>query len=423
MANLRDHGFIHQQLDRIAEHLERVVESGPTTGRGDHTPTHVHTELLEAVRDARRAEADPAPGTYYSRRPIVSLAQSALQQRREAKADKEKMGDKFTQADIGWVVEIALALLWRLLHDRHPFCDEPAVAKIGDASRLVLVSDWGTGLEEAEAVAAAMRPWIHETERAVHVINLGDTYYSGLEQEVRDNILRPWPVDPGDKGTISSWALNGNHDMYSGGRGYFDVMLTDPRFRRQRAANGSPTSWFSLQSKDWNVIGLDTAWNDELPFGWAQGHLYGGQAKHVAAAAADPDRKLLLLSHHQLFTANDEDQDVGEKIEGALKPTLDEHGVDVWFWGHEHDCVAYHPHKNVRAARAIGHGAVPEIAELPPPAQPDYVDWRFEEYRTSEDGEHWGKHGFAVLDLKPGSIEVHHVDDEGNVHHEEELPQ
>lgn len=423
MADLRDHQFFHQQFEKVVDHLEQIVKSGPTTGRGNRTPPHVHAELLEAARAAQEEESGPVKGVYYSRRPVVSLAQSAFHQRLEAKGDDEEMGDKFTKADIGWVVEIALSLFWRLLHDRHPFCDEPATATIGDASRLVLVSDWGTGLKEAKLVAEAMGPWIEGHKHPVQVVHLGDTYYSGLDQEVRDHILKPWPVEdkPADE-KLASWALNGNHDMYSGGRGYFDTLLTDQRFGLQRAANGSPTSWFSLRTGDWNIVGLDTAWNDHLPFGWAQGHLYGKQAEHVADRAADPDRKLLLLSHHQLFTANDEDQDVGEKIEGALEETLDGDGVDVWFWGHEHDCVAYHPHKNVRSARAIGHGAVPELAE-PNAPQPDYVDWRFDETRTSEDGEVWGKHGFAVLDLKPGSITVSHVNDEGDVHREEELPQ
>lgn len=418
--DLREHGFFHEEFAKVVDHLEQLVAGSPSTERGRKTPHHVHQELLEAAKEAQDAEAGTAPdGAYYSRRPIVSLAQSAFQQRREAKQDKEEMGDKFTKADIGWVVEIALSLLWRLLHDRHPFCNEPATAPIEDNARLVLVSDWGTGLEEAKLVADAMRPWIEVGDRQVHVVHLGDTYYSGLEQEVRDHILKLWPVaEPTD--SLFSWALNGNHDMYSGGRGFFDTLLTDPRFRRQCAANGSPTSWFSLQSKQWNVVGLDTAWNDHLPFGWMQGHLYGNQAKVVAEAAADPDRKLLLLSHHQLFTAG-ADADVGEKIEAALKPTLEKDGVDVWFWGHEHDCVAYHPHKGVKAARAIGHGAVPELADLDPP-KPDYVKWWFDQYRTSEDGEKWGVHGFAVLDLKPGSIEVRHVNDEGEVHAEEELP-
>lgn len=420
MPDLRDQGFFHRQFGKVVAHLTQIAESGPTTVRGAKTPPHVYEELLRAARDAQAEAGTPGPAAYYSRHPVVSLAQSALQQRLETREDEE-MGDPFTKADIGWVVEIGLALLWRLLHDRHPFCDEAATAPLDNRSRLVLVSDWGTGQLGAERVAEQMRPWIAETDRSVHVVHLGDTYYSGLEQEVRDHVLRLWPVQDGEEGKIASWALNGNHDMYSGGRGYFDTLLADPRFHRQRAANGAPTSWFSLQSDHWNVIGLDTAWNDHLPFEWQQGHLHGGQADLVAARAKDPGRKLLLLSHHQLFTVSDADRDVGERIQKALQPTLDNEGVDVWFWGHEHDCVAYEPHAGVRAARAIGHGAVPELAAEESPHPPDYVQWQYHGYRVGEEDRlRWAKHGFAVVDLDGDAATVRYVDDEGKLHHSPE---
>lgn len=416
MIDLRDHGFFHQQFDKVVEHLDKIVNSGPTTARGAKTPPHVYSELLEAARTAQAEASDPVPGAYYSRHPVVSLAQSAFQQRLDAR-EEEEMGDPFTKTDLGWVVEIGLSLLWRLFHDRHSFCNEAATAALANKSRLVLVSDWGTGQLDAERVAKQMRPWITDTDREVHVVHLGDTYYSGLEQEQRDHVLRLWPVEKGEEDRIRSWALNGNHDMYSGGRGYFDILLGDQRFGRQRAGNGVPTSWFALQSDGWNVIGLDTAWNDNLPLGWAQGHLEGGQADLVAARAKDPDRKLLLLSHHQLFTVVDEDLNVGEHIQRELQPTLDGEGVDVWFWGHEHDCVAYEPHLGVRAARAIGHGAVPELAPQPPAKPPPFFKWQYDGYRVGDkDGLHWAKHGFAVVDLDKDGATVQYVDDEGKVH-------
>jgi Calcineurin-like phosphoesterase len=422
MDDLRDKEFFHQQFGRVVEHLEQVVDAGAATVRGAKASPQLYADMLKAARQAQAEAGEPDGGAYYSRHPVVSLAQSALQQRREDR-EKEEMGDPFTKADIGWVVEIGLSLLWRLLHDRHPFCDEPATAALEDNARLVLVGDWGTGQEGAKRVAEAMRPWIERTDRPVHVIHLGDVYYSGLEREVRDHFLRLWPVREDEKDSVSSWALNGNHDMYSGGRGFFDTLLVDPRFQRQRAANGAPTSWFALQSEHWDVVGLDTAWNDHLPFEWTQGHLHGGQADLVAARAADPQRRLLLLSHHQLFTISD-DNDVGKPIAKALRPTLDGDGIDVWFWGHEHDCVAYHPHAGVRAARAIGHGAVPELAAAAPADPPSFLQWRYNGYRVgADDGLHWAKHGFAVLDLDGERLTAHYVDDEGEEHHSpESLP-
>jgi Calcineurin-like phosphoesterase len=421
VVDLLNQGRFHELFGEVVDHLDRIVAGKPETKRGEKTSPSVHKQLLEAAKAAQQAEGDDTgKGTYYSRHPVVSLAQSAFQQRREAKPDEE-MGDPFTKADLGWVVEIGLSLFWRLLHDRHPFCDEPATGELQDSARLVLVSDWGTGREEAEEVAAAMRAWIEKADRPVHVVHLGDTYYSGMDQEVRDHILDLWPVKQEEKDSTASWCLNGNHDMYSGGRGYFDTLLGDPRFWRQRAANGAPTSWLSLQSKRWNLVGLDTAWNDHLPFEWRLGHLYGGQAEHVAKRAADSDRKLMLLSHHQLFTVDDDDR-VGEHIREELGPTLEEHGVDVWFWGHEHDCLAYHPHQGVEAAYAIGHGAVPELAAQPPAEEQPFVKWRFDEHTENDDGEKWAKHGFAVVDLSPENATVHHIREDGTTHTTEELP-
>jgi hypothetical protein len=67
--------------------------------------------------------------------------------------------------------------------------------------------------------------------------------------------LAPWPVKPAQAGAITSWCLNGHHDMYSGGRGYFRTVLSDPRFARQQRSNR-----FVLRHPKWEILGLDTAW-------------------------------------------------------------------------------------------------------------------------------------------------------------------
>jgi hypothetical protein len=61
----------------------------------------------------------------------------------------------------------------------------------------------------------------------------GDIYKSGTEKEVRERFLRFWP---GNAATLSR-AMPGNHEMYSGGIGYFDHVL--PAF-------GQQTSYFSF---------------------------------------------------------------------------------------------------------------------------------------------------------------------------------
>jgi hypothetical protein len=110
--------------------------------------------------------------------------------------------------------------------------------------------------------------------------------------------------------TTGSWALPANHEMYSGAHGFFETILADDRFVRQRTAADEPTSWFRLTSSRWQVVGLDTTWHDPLiefvkgnftGLG-ATGHLQDPQASTLAGWADDTSRRLLLLSHHQLFT-------------------------------------------------------------------------------------------------------------------------
>ena len=48
-------------------------------------------------------------------------------------------------------------------------------------------------------------------------------------------------------------ALNGNHEMYSGGFGYFKLIL--PAFEQD-------SSYFALQNEHWLLVGLDTAYVD-----------------------------------------------------------------------------------------------------------------------------------------------------------------
>ena len=100
---------------------------------------------------------------------------------------------------------------------------------------------------------------MEQTDREQHVIHLGDVYYSGWPEEYEDHFLPNWPVAPGQEDRYGSRCLNANHDMFSGG--HFDHLLKDERFRRQRSAR-QPTSYFSLENDHWQILGLDSAWQD-----------------------------------------------------------------------------------------------------------------------------------------------------------------
>src|SRR5262249_41951842 len=152
-----------------------------------------------------------------------------------------------------------------------------------------IVGDWGTGIERAKKVAHEMRVVIEQGAKdglQQHVIHLGDVYYSGWKREYENRFLRYWPVDIAEGRTIASWCLNGNHDMYSGGHAYYDYLLADPRFTRQEQS-----SFFSLSNDHWEVLALDSSWED--------GGLEGIQGDWALAKLNESKRKVMLLSHHQ----------------------------------------------------------------------------------------------------------------------------
>ena len=137
----------------------------------------------------------------------------------------------------------------------------PATVRLEDTAKVFVLGDWATGLTPARNVAVRIREQLQRVPDGVdtHVIHLGDTYYACLENEVRRRFLDLWPVAPG--ASVRSWSLAGNHDMYSGGHGYYEVLLADPRFAQQQQC-----SYFSLRNDYWQIIGLDSSYkNPDTP--------------------------------------------------------------------------------------------------------------------------------------------------------------
>jgi len=379
------------------------------------------------------AQGEPVP--YLSRDPLVSLVQSAIESAlREQGAAEEAPPDRgvwarivhtveallhpgnFSPSDPDWVIKIAESMLEHLARGNHPFNPRPAEHAVSDSARLVVVGDWGTGLKRAQAVAAYMAEEVAGAlaqGRQAHVIHLGDVYYSGLPSEVERHVLAYWPVTPDQaKAGVTSWSLNGNHDMYSGGFGYFETLLGDRRFAAQHSADGKATSFFRLTSPSWDFAALDTSWDSDVLSKGAVAVLKDPQAEFVASVAAASARKLVLLSHHQLVSVYDPD-DIGPELAGKLRPVLDSGRVTAWWWGHEHRCMTFGPAGGVRFPRCLGNGGVPVLQAhaiddpVPPPGT-----WEMREYLDSG-GDHWARFGFAVLDLDGDRMEVRYRDETG----------
>ena len=384
-------------------------------------------------------------GPFLARDPIVSLMQTSLDERLREEAriepeDAERDGifervldraddllhpERYGPDDPRWVTQIVKATLRRLAEGNHPFNPKPADYEIADDARVVVVGDWGTGLERARHVARRMAEAVTEAQaagREAHVVHLGDVYYSGVPAEYDRNVLADgwWPVTTtqSEEG-VTSWSLVGNHDMYSGGWGFFDHLLADPRFARQRSSDGTPTSWFRLKSPSWTIAGLDTSWNGDVVSRGNTGVLEEPQAARLQQWAAEPGAgKLMLLSHHQYVTVDDP-RGIGEDLAQKVAPLASANRITAWLWGHEHRCIGFATDE-IPHMRCIGHGGVPVPSRPPRDPLPPPAVWEVTGSYEAE-GERWGRFGFAVLDFAGDRIDVTYRDDAGAETHRETI--
>jgi predicted phosphodiesterase len=252
--------------------------------------------------------------------------------------------------------------------------------QMNNETTVAVVGDWGGGNAAAQAVAkqiAKLKP--------NHVIHLGDVYYAGTPKEVQERFLKYWPM-PASPGT--SFALNSNHEMYSGGYGYFDHILT--QFKQ-------PASYFSLANDNWRFIGLDTGYDEH--------DLHGRQVEWLKAQLT-PGPKTILLSHHQLFSAYENTD--SSKLRNKIQPMLG--NVFGWVWGHEHLAVVYQQNEGINAI-CLGNGCFPYNL----PKNKEKIPIRWIDKRKSTDPDYAGGHTFALFKIKGPQIDIDFIDYQGNV--------
>jgi hypothetical protein len=328
-------------------------------------------------------------------------------------------GGWLSARDPGLVAEVAKGMLKKLAEGNHAFNPGPAEAKFANDARVIVVGDWGSGHPHARTVAGLMAAEVADAmaeHREVHVIHLGDVYYAGEHEEYRNHVLADgwWPVtlEQATSGA-GSWSLMGNADMFGGGHGYFKVLLGDPRFHLQRCADGNPTSWFRVSSEFWEVIGLDTAWDPDVLAQGDVGVLQDPQTDVVTGwIDAAPEKKRLLLSHHQFMTVYDQ-RGIGPVLLDKLSPLVEEGAITAWIWGHEHRCMGF-VHPNVPYPRCLGHGGVQLAPKAPGTRPPKPGVWEETVAFAADDGSgSWGRFGFAVLDFDGANVQVRYRNDEG----------
>jgi hypothetical protein len=251
---------------------------------------------------------------------------------------------------IGWL-GTGLRILFNT--DTHPWISPPETPEvIPDDARIAVFGDWGTGMYGAPVIRDTI---VNKLTRCDVVLHLGDTYYSGADDEIARRLIGDWPLRGGN--TINR-ALNGNHEMYSGGVAYFRALAS---FFKQ------PASCFAMQNANWVLVGLDTAYKD---FDMSPEQV--AWLKRIVTAAGS-QRKLILFSHHQPFSQLD---DQGPNLQVALADLLEQQRVTAWFWGHEHRLVVYEPHLRWGVkGRCVGHGGFPSFRDTDIGAGGDIYKW------------------------------------------------
>ncbi|HEY2930679.1 MAG TPA: metallophosphoesterase [Acidobacteriota bacterium] len=254
---------------------------------------------------------------------------------------------KFDQHDFaGWIGQF---FTWYKRLSSHAWVDanEKPEPLNRNNFRMAVFGDWGTGCYGAPAC----RESIEKYRGNYHIVlHLGDVYYSGTDGEIKDRFLKHWPRRTG----AINRAINGNHEMYTGGEAYFNA-INSPLFAQA-------ASYFAFENDYWILAGLDSAYKDKT--------LAGRQLEWLSSIIKEAaNRKILLFSHHQPFSLLNKFET--SELSTRLQEFLAAGKIFAWYWGHEHRCVIYEQRSDWGMyGRCIGHGGYPHFNDhfgsLPP---------------------------------------------------------
>jgi hypothetical protein len=217
--------------------------------------------------------------------------------------------------------------------------------------RIGILGDWGSGDTVASYVLQQLMAQSPDL-----ILHVGDIYYAGTEDEVQKNFLALL----NQYANVPIYNLPGNHDMYSGGKPFYDTLakLNNNRSypETSMAASIQQASFFCLKNSWLQLQGMDTGYFDSDLFHIANDttKLHELEAKwHLDKLkdASNNKRATFLFSHHQAwspFIGIDDGAILtraielkghmlcfNEHLQSALKDApLDT--VRAWFWGHEH---------------------------------------------------------------------------------------
>jgi choline dehydrogenase-like flavoprotein len=306
--------------------------------------------------------------------------------------------------------------------------------------RLAVAADWATGTVESQKIADNIR-----SAKSHYTIHLGDVYFMGEKSQVEENCLGEsehgfrgvvWPTTS----TRGSFALMGNHEMYSGGHGYFTKFLPHLGIYDRTGAVVQPqsASFFCLQSEHWLILGLDTGYHSggipflssvpvirSIPFLNVDARFDRKMLrwlKHTINTLG-PERihgkGILLLTHHQPVSAFE--TAYPKQVRQLKKLGFLDGREFVWLYGHEHRFTIYNLQdlgKSLRAyPRCIGHGGMP--VELSTLAKPDnrvaYYDPRRHPIDDQDQETKVGYNGHVQLQIDGPTLKIEYRDIDNSI--------
>ena len=262
---------------------------------------------------------------------------------------------KDSVCDPGWGECLTEYLAFKVSGGDFPYrANMNPVFNLDANATIAIIGDWGTGQD----VAINLLTQVKKAGPDV-VIHLGDIYYSGTQTEAQENFLSICQTVLGAGTPV--YSLCGNHDMYSGGNGYY--WLVDQL--KQQA------SYFCLQNANWQFLAMDNGHNDSNPFTVLTNmtSLNPAEAQwHANRIQQAGSRKNVLLSHHQLFSpfgsvgeVNNTPYAYNPNLLANFQSLLSQ--VTCWFWGHEHTLAVYDPYMQLQRGRCVGCSAVPVFTD------------------------------------------------------------
>ncbi len=291
--------------------------------------------------------------------------------------------------------------------------------RLPSTCKVLLIGDWGTRMADNVAL---LRQALKKLKPDA-IIHLGDVYYSGTRQECVQNVLDVLDALVAELKIKRPpfFTLPGNHDYYSGGRGFYEMIGA---LNSALPGNGQKASYFCLRTADdhWQFLGMDTGYNDRDPINKASpGLVHSEIAWHRDKLEHFPGTTVL-LSHHQLFSAKEvlhlggKFPCLNDKLLKIFQPYFDR--VAAWFWGHEHclimfdDNLAFTGRPPLRKGRLVGCSAYEESVGQDPygitkgcEAAAFMKDMK--RLKTSKYRSHLQKfydHAFALLEVTPERI-------------------